>query len=430
MSPSVSSLLAQDAPPAEEGEESPGLGDLMDPDAASRPIADWLRDNTDLPTWAVELVDVAIEPALRIAVILLLAWAVLWFARRTLRRGIQRAKDPEPTEPGRRRRLRTRMSMDEGRRQYSVRRAQRADALGALANSILGVVVWTIAVFMVLGTFGITLGPLIAGAGILGVAVGFGAQGLVRDFLSGVFMLIEDQYGVGDIVDVGEAAGVVEGVTLRSTRIRDVEGTLWHVPNGEIRRVGNMSQQWARVLLDIGVSYGTDVDEAIEIIEAVAVAMAEEDAYRDLFIDPPEVWGVQALGADSVDIRLVIKVKPAEQWALGRELRRRIKAAFDAAEVEIPFPQRTVWLRTEEPVSIARQRGASDGGDGDEGAPPRDGQAAIQKALDRAAAGDRGREHIEGQDVAVEDANVEEPDDQPDPLAGGDDGAAGPDERG
>jgi moderate conductance mechanosensitive channel len=428
MSPSVSSVLAQDAPPADEGAESPGLGDLVDTDAASRPIADWLRDNTDLPTWAVELVDVAIEPALRIAVILLLAWAVLWFARRTLRRGIKRAKDPEPSEPGRRRRLRSRMSMDEGRRQYSLRRAQRADALGALANSILGVVVWTIAVFMVLGTFGITLGPLIAGAGILGVAVGFGAQGLVRDFLSGVFMLIEDQYGVGDIVDVGEAAGVVEGVTLRSTRIRDVEGTLWHVPNGEIRRVGNMSQQWARVLLDIGVSYGTDVDEAIEIIEAVAVAMAEEEAYRDLFIDPPEVWGVQALGADSVDIRLVIKVKPAEQWALGRELRRRIKAAFDAAEVEIPFPQRTVWLRTEEPVSVARQRGADDGVDGPEGAPPR-GQAAIQKALDRAAAGDRGREHIEGQDVAVEDATVEEPDDQPAPLAGGDAPAA-PDERG
>jgi moderate conductance mechanosensitive channel len=407
MSLLVPSFLAQDPPPPDgEGQESPGLRDLVDPDAASRPMADWLRDNTDLPTWAVELVDVAIEPALRIAVIVLLAWAVLWFGRRTLRRGIARAKDPETTEPGRRRRLRSQMSMDEGRRQYSARRAQRADALGALASSIVGVVVWTIAVFMVLGTFGITLGPLIAGAGILGVALGFGAQGLVRDFISGVFMLIEDQYGVGDIVDVGEAAGVVEGVTLRTTRVRDVEGTLWHVPNGEIRRVGNSSQQWARVLLDISVSYATDVDQAIEIIEAVAVAMSEEDGYRDLFIGAPEVWGVQALGMDSVDIRLVIKVKPAEQWALGRELRRRIKAAFDAAEVEIPFPQRTVWLRTEEPVSVSRPAGRQPGRG--EGAVRRD-HADLQKALDRAAAGDRGRERIEGQDLAVEDASLETP---------------------
>jgi moderate conductance mechanosensitive channel len=396
-------LLAQEVVP---GDGEVGVGDLINRDAASRPIADWLRDNTELPAWGVELVDIAIEPALRIAVIVVLAWAVLWFARRTLRRGIARAKDPEPAEQGRRRRLRARMSTstDEGRRHYSLRRAQRADALGALANSILGVVVWTIAVFMVLGTFGITLGPLIAGAGILGVALGFGAQGLVRDFISGVFMLIEDQYGVGDIVDVGEAAGVVEGVTLRSTRIRDVEGTLWHVPNGEIRRVGNMSQQWARVLLDISVSYGTDVDHAIEIIQAVAVAMFEEPAYQDLFIDAPEVWGVQSLGADGVDIRLVIKVKPAEQWALGRELRRRIKAAFDAAEVEIPFPQRTVWLRTEEPVAVA----TSDLDAGGRGRREPDG-AAIQRAIESAARGDRGRDAIEGQDVAAEAAASEEP---------------------
>jgi moderate conductance mechanosensitive channel len=420
------SLLAQDAPSAEpEGEV--GVSDLINTDAASRPIADWLDANTELPDWGVALVDMAIEPALRIAIILLLAWAVLWFARRTLRRGIARAKEPEPAEPSRGRRLRARMSTDEGKRQYSLRRAQRADALGALANSIIGVVVWTIAVFMVLGTFGITLGPLIAGAGILGVALGFGAQGLVRDFISGVFMLIEDQYGVGDIVDVGEAAGVVEGVTLRSTRIRDVEGTLWHVPNGEIRRVGNMSQQWARVLLDISVSYGTDVDHAIEIIQAVAVAMFEEDDYRDLFIDAPDVWGVQALGPDSVDIRLVIKVKPAEQWALGRELRRRIKAAFDAAEIEIPFPQRTVWLRTETPVAIVGAQEATDAPSEQEVPEP----DAVQRAVEGAAKGDRGRGHIEGQDVAVAGPGSDAPEapEATRPDAGASDGDLEPDAR-
>jgi moderate conductance mechanosensitive channel len=394
-------LLAVDGEPT----ETPGVEDIITGEV-DRPLTDWLERNVTDNELVVWLVRNGLEPALQILLILTLTLVLLWFVRRTIRRAVARAKDPEAA---RGRRLRSRVGFqDEGQVHFSARRAQRADALAALGGSIAGVVIWTMAVFMILGTFGISLGPLVAGAGIIGLALGFGAQGLVRDFISGIFMLIEDQYGVGDIVDVGEAIGVIEGVTLRSTRIRDVEGTLWHVPNGEIRRVGNMSQQWARVLLDIGVSYGTDVDEAIEIIEAVAVAMAEEEAYRDLFIDAPEVWGVQSLSADSVDIRLVIKVKPAEQWALGRELRRRIKAAFDAAEVEIPFPQRTVWLRTETPVSVARtsENGAGEA-EADTGAAARD-RANLQKALDRAAAGDRGRERIEGQDVAVEDAAPEE----------------------
>jgi hypothetical protein len=216
----------------------------------------------------------------------------------------------------------------------------------------VSVVIWTIVVITILGVFGVNLGPLIAGAGIIGIAIGFGAQDLVKDFLSGVFMLLEDQYGVGDIIDAGEAAGVVEGVTLRSTRVRDVTGTLWHIPNGEIRRIGNMSQEWARALLDIGVAYGTDVDVASQLILRVATDMAHEDDYQEVFLDEPEIWGVENLGTDSVDIRLVIKTQPGQQYAIARELRRRIKRAFDTAEVEIPFPQRTVWLRTEQPVAL------------------------------------------------------------------------------
>jgi moderate conductance mechanosensitive channel len=398
----------------EPATESPTVEDIVGGDV-ERPLTDWLRDNVTEDALLLWLVENALEPALQILLILVVTLGLLWLVRRTIRRAVARAKDPDT---GRGRRLRSRFG-DEGKVQHSVRRAQRADALGALATSIAGVVLWTLALFMVLGTVGITLGPLIAGAGIFGLALGFGAQGLVRDFISGVFMLIEDQYGVGDIVDVGEAAGVVEGVTLRTTRIRDVEGTLWHVPNGEIRRIGNMSQQWARVLLDVSVSYATDVDHAIRIIEAVAVAMFEEEDYRDLFIESPDVWGVQTLAADSVDIRLVIKVKPAEQWALGRELRRRIKAAFDAAEVEIPFPQRTVWLRTEQPVEVApdasRARVSGEAPDHD--------QAAIQRAVEQAAVGDRGRRSLEGQDLpSAEDRDAEDgvtdrgdegPDDEP-----------------
>jgi moderate conductance mechanosensitive channel len=387
--------------PETEVDAQPSSEEIFGGDV-DRPITEWLVENeitdSELVIWAVNN---ALEPALQILLILTLALLLLWLLRRTIRRAVERTKGSNGST---RRGVRRRVGLqDEGRPTYSARRAQRADALGALAKSVLGVVVWVIATFMILGTFGISLGPLVAGAGIIGLALGFGAQGLVSDFISGVFMLVEDQYGVGDIVDAGEAVGVVEGVTLRSTRIRDIEGTLWHIPNGEIRRIGNMSQKWARVLLDVQVAYETDVDAAMEIIEAVAQAMSEEEDYRDLFLDPPEVWGVQDLGADGIDLRLVIKTRPAEQWAIGRELRRRIKRAFDEAKVEIPFPQRTLWLRSEKPVRFAQARAESDG----EGELPPD-TAAMQRVLASAAQGDRGRDALARQDMPDVEETVEE----------------------
>lgn len=225
------------------------------------------------------------------------------------------------------------------------RRVRRAEALGSVGRSVVSVTLWVLSLLTVLSTIGIELGPYIAGLGIIGVALGFGAQDLVKDFISGIFMLLEDQYGVGDVIDAGEATGVVEGITLRTTRLRSVNGTLWFVPNGEIRRLGNMSQDWARVLLDIGVSYDTDIEQAEAAIRDVADAMSLEEGYADKFLDAPAVWGIENLGADSVDIRLVIQTTPGDQWAIGRELRRRIKAAFDERGIEIPFPQRTLWVR-------------------------------------------------------------------------------------
>jgi moderate conductance mechanosensitive channel len=330
----------------------------------------------------VRLVATSIDVIAQVALILFVGLVLLWLARRGIRRAVCRAKE-EPETP-RQRGFRRRVGLASAASPAtSVRRVQRADALGALATSIVNVVVWTIVVVTVLGVFGINVGPLIAGAGIIGIAIGFGAQDLVKDFLSGVFMLLEDQYGVGDIIDAGEAAGVVEGVTLRSTRIRDVTGTLWHIPNGEIRRIGNMSQEWARALLDIGVAYGTDVDVASQLILRVATDMAHEEDYQEVFLDEPEIWGVENLGTDSVDIRLVIKTQPGQQYAIARELRRRIKRAFDTAEVEIPFPQRTVWLRTEQPVSL----GGAD-------APPFDhpvpDEPTIQRAVESSRRGDTG----------------------------------------
>lgn len=313
----------------------------------ARPLTDFLVDvlGLDEGSLTAGFFGVVVEPLLQVILAFVIAWTVVRLLRRALRRTIQSRKE----KPGQ-----SSFGFGDSAKVFSTRRAQRLDALGAVLSSAIALVVWSIALLTVLSeTFGINIAPLLAGAGILGVALGFGAQDLVKDIISGLFMLAEDQYGVGDVVDVGEATGVVEGVSLRSTRLREVTGTLWHVPNGEIRRVGNMSQEWSRALLDIGVAYGADVDRAAEVIKSVADDMAGEETYSALFLAEPEIWGVEELSADSVLIRLVIKTLPGEQWAISRELRRRIKFALDDASIEIPFPQRTIWIRrdSDQPAS-------------------------------------------------------------------------------
>jgi len=226
------------------------------------------------------------------------------------------------------------------------RAAARGETIGLVLRSIAVAAVWSVAGLLVLGQLEIDLAPLIAGAGIGGIALGFGAQSIVKDFLSGLFMLIEDQYGVGDIIDIGDATGTVEKVSLRSTAIRDVYGTVWHVPNGEIARVGNYSQLWSRALIDVEVSYDTDLGLAQGVIQRVADTLWEDPEWGgDEVMERPEVWGVQSLGASSVAIRLVVKTEPSQQWAVERELRLRLKVALDDAGIEIPFPQQTVWFR-------------------------------------------------------------------------------------
>src|SRR3954468_24986406 len=209
--------------------------------------------------------------------------------------------------------------------ELSPRSTVRVDALSTVLRSVVSFAIWTMATFLVLSQIGINLGPMLAGAGILGVAIGFGSQSLVKDFLSGIFILVEDQFGVGDIVDVGEAVGVVEVVSLRTTRLRSVDGTVWHVPNGEIRRVGNKSQHWSRALLDIQVAYTTDLDEASSVIKQVADGIWQEQP--ETILEEPELWGVENLGAHGVDIRLVVKTQPSKQWEVSRLIRERIKSA-------------------------------------------------------------------------------------------------------
>jgi small conductance mechanosensitive channel len=260
------------------------------------------------------------------------------------------------------------------------RRAQRARTIGSVLKSVSTGVIGVVVVLMLLAEFGINIGPLIAGAGVLGVAIGFGSQALVKDFLSGIFMILEDQYGVGDVVDLGEASGSVEAVGLRVTRLRDVNGTVWYVRNGEILRVGNMSQGWARAVLDIGVAYGEDVTRVQDLLREVGHELKEDPDWGKLVMEDPEVWGVEALSADSVVVRLVVKTVPLEQWGVARELRRRIKARFDREGVEIPFPQRAVWLRQDDPrhppaetVGAAQERRE----------PPTGGESKVAQDIDK-----------------------------------------------
>ncbi|KQT89706.1 mechanosensitive ion channel protein MscS [Marmoricola sp. Leaf446] len=262
-----------------------------------------------------------------IVAILLGALVVRWLASKAVDRVVRRATvAPAP-----------------GARAGHTRRAQRARSLGTLLKSIGTTVVFGIAFVMALSEIGVDVAPILASAGVLGLAIGFGAQNLVKDFLSGVMMMIEDQYGVGDAVDLGEAVGTVEAVGLRVTRVRDVNGTVWYVRNGEILRVGNQSQNWARTVLDVNVGYGEDLVRVRRILEEVAHGLWDDEDFRDLVIEEPEVWGVENLGPDAVAVRVTLKTAPLEQWAVAREMRQRIKARFDHEGIVIPLPQRVVW---------------------------------------------------------------------------------------
>ena len=219
------------------------------------------------------------------------------------------------------------------------RRKQRVRALGSVLRSAASVTIFSIAGLTILGDLGINLAPLLASAGVVGIAIGFGAQNLVRDYLSGIFMLVEDQYGVGDVITVGDATGTVETVTLRITRLRSVNGIVWHIRNGAIEKVGNESQGWARAVLDFPVPYTADLTTIRALLADAAESMWNEPAWRAVMIEKPEVWGAQRVDMtppSTVAMRVVAKTAPLRQWEVEREMRARVKAALDAAGIRPP----------------------------------------------------------------------------------------------
>ena len=216
------------------------------------------------------------------------------------------------------------------------RQRQRVETVGSLLRSIVTFVVVTLAVLTIMALLGIPLGPLLASAGVAGVALGIGAQSLVKDFLSGIFMMIEDQYGVGDVIDTGEAIGTVEEVTLRITRLRDANGNTWYVRNGEIIRVGNRSQGYSTAIVDMPVSYAESVERVVGVIRDTATAMGQDPDWADKFVEEPQVLGVESIVGMTMTIRTIAQCVPGENFAVQREMRERLKAALDAAEVQAP----------------------------------------------------------------------------------------------
>ncbi len=255
---------------------------------------------------------------LKIVLILVTAVVLARLAGRALRKFLRSVQARSPLRAG------------------SMRAEQRTATLGDVLAGVARMLILGVAILMVLGQLGLDLAPLLAGAGIAGIAVGFGAQSLVKDFLSGFFIIVEDQFGVGDVVDLDGTTGTVEELTMRVTRVRSVDGTVWFVPNGELRRVGNTSMEWSRALLDVLVAYDNDVSAVSELIKDEAARFAEEPAWSEYVLEPPEVWGVQAMGPEGVTIRLVVKTAPRQQYNVARELRGRISSRLRREGVRGP----------------------------------------------------------------------------------------------
>lgn len=261
----------------------------------------------------------------------LLRWLVHRTVDRVVRTALARAADRERSRPRRAGR-----ALAEAAGILHERHRQRTATMGSLLKSSATFVVAVLAILTVMAVVGLPLAPLLASAGVGGVALGFGAQSLVKDFLSGVFMIIEDQYGVGDTIDTGEAVGVVEEVSLRVTRLRDASGVVWYIRNGEIVRIGNRSQGWSTALVDVQIAYDEDVDRTIALLKETVRDLDQDPAWVDRLLEEPEVVGVEAVTAWAVTVRVVAKCAPNENFPVAREIRERAKAALDRAGVRAP----------------------------------------------------------------------------------------------
>lgn len=280
--------------------------------------------------------------ALRIVLILVVAWVAIVVLQRVVR--------------GVRLRVVSHMTGPEG--------ARRAETLGRVIRYLIALVISAVAVMLVLAEVGISLAPILGAAGVVGLAIGFGAQSLVKDYFTGFFILFEDQIRTGDIVKIADLAGLVEDITLRHVRLRDYEGNVHFVPNNLITSVTNMSRLFSQAVIDVGVAYRENVDEVLDVMKAVGAEMRGDSVFGPKILDDLEIAGVDRLDDSAVVLRCRFKVAPMEQWGVRREYLRRVKAAFDAQRIEIPFPHVTVYAGADKhgnapvlPLRMVRETG-------------------------------------------------------------------------
>ncbi|HXF92460.1 MAG TPA: mechanosensitive ion channel family protein [Nitrospiraceae bacterium] len=277
--------------------------------------------------WLLTVVEKAGEAGLRIALILVIGYLGLRFLRlglQQLERVIILANEPGEQVPGTAR--------------------KRAATLTGILRTIASAVIWAIMIIEVLHQIGLDIRPILAGAGIIGLAVGFGAQNLIRDLISGFFLILEDQIRLGDVAVINGTGGLVEAITFRTITLRDFSGVVHIFPNGAITTLSNMTKEWSAFVLDMGVAYKEHPDRVMEVMRQVGEDLQNDPNFRDKFVSPIEIIGVENFADSAIVIRIRIKTRPLEQWNVGREYRRRLKLAFDAQRIEIPFPHRSLYV--------------------------------------------------------------------------------------
>lgn len=265
-----------------------------------------------------------VQQLANVAVIWVTAWLAYWVVRRVARRIIR--------------------TVDDGDDSTMTAAEKRGHTVAQLLRSVGRVVILVIAGLLTIGQF-IPIGPLLAAASVVGLAVSFGAQSLVKDVIAGFFILVENQFAVGDVIEAGGKSGSVERMTLRVVMLRDLRGVLHIVPNGQITTVSNLTRSWSRAVIEVGVGYGTDLDTALKVFRDELQKFRADPAWKSRFEGDSDVLGVEQLGEHAVVIRTVLRTVPGAQWDVAREFRRRIKNRLDAEDIEIPYPQRTVHVR-------------------------------------------------------------------------------------
>jgi moderate conductance mechanosensitive channel len=314
------------APPPDD----PGLVEACGIDPGTICEAVWDQTSNEL---LAKLAGWVIGIPLTVILILLIAWLVARWANKLVRRAVRRLiyADRDAAKALKTVGVDVPVALAD-----DPRRSARSSSISTVLGSTVSVTIWVVALLIILGELGINLAPLIAGAGIAGVAIGFGAQNLVKDCVSGLFMLIEDQYGIGDSVDLGVATGSVERTTLRTTVLRGQDGTVWHVPNGEIRRVGNRSKLWSVAVLDVVVAYHADLESARQVLADTATELCESDEFAGDVLEAPQILGLESVAADGLTLRLLVKTGPGAQFRLQRALREAVKLALDREGVQVP----------------------------------------------------------------------------------------------